>query len=549
MKSLLLILLAATPLGAQTQAPRSLVEFTQLAPDDHKVAGFVLPRPAFLNIEALGALADGRRDAWRADAWILETGTRAVVWSLRNSKTSSTTKGLVRYAGPIRLPAGTYEAHFASAAAGTSLEQDRAVEKFVFRITGDGRPARARELKDGVNGVTDLAFVRFDPDSGLSRTGFELARPTAVELIAIGALNQNDRYDFGWIQQAESRATVWQLTYDSTEAAGGSSWNRVARDTLTLPAGRYVATWVASANHGPDDRTRLPAYDPSLRGLTLRVADEASRRAIRRFPWAPVPDSQSIAAITGPGDGENRTQPFGLRRAVEVRIYAVGECSDDQGDPDDGAWLLELGTGQHVWDMKCELARPAGGSSKNRMVDTLIPLKPGNYALAWKSDGSHSAKGGWNSKPPWEPKYWGVSLFPASGVLLPGIVGPVERDTSGILAEIARVRNSQHVRRYFSVDVATPVRIRAEGESSGGEMADFGWVETGKGLKVWVMTFGSTRHAGGAEKNRLADTTVTLQPGRYVLHYQTDDSHAYGAWNSRAPDEPEAWGVVVRRSQ
>ena len=164
------------------------------------------------------------------------------------------------------------------------------------------------------------------------------------------------------------------------------------------------------------------------------------------------------------------------------------------------------------------------------------------------SDGSHSSKG-WNSAPPAEPRYWGATLFLPQGRPTPDLVGPPERDTTGVIAEVIRVRNSRKTRRYFSLEAPTAVRIVALGEGTGGRMHDFGWIENGKtGDQVWRMEYPSTRPAGGAEKNRLVDSTLTLQPGRYVLHYQTDDSHAFGAWNADPPDDPESWGITVRKA-
>ena len=52
-------------------------------------------------------------------------------------------------------------------------------------------------------------------------------------------------------------------------------------------------------------------------------------------------------------------------------------------------------------------------------------------------------------------------------------------------------------------------------------------------------------HAGGDAKNRYARRTMTLPPGRYVLHFQTDDSHSFMKWNAKPPHEPHMWGVTL----
>jgi hypothetical protein len=550
--------LVTTQPGAAQQS-RPLVEITHVGANEHRVAGFVLTRPEFLAVEATGASPRGHsdddwwsddeeRDSWPAAAWIIDARSRAVVWDLRQAATQRVAH-VRRFTGPIRLPAGLYEAHFASYLGSSELEREGAFRDFQFVITGQGRPARPRELKEPVREFHQTAFVTLAPDTGgVARLGFELPRATRVEVVALGELRQQRSYDYGWIQDAATRQILWRMEYGNTVDAGGAHKNRMARDTLQLAAGRYVATFVSSEKHNPRAWDAVPAYDPAIWGMTLRVPDEAALRGIRRFEWQPVPEGQTIAALLKIRNDELRSQSFALRKAVEVRVYALGECNDLEGEVNDGAWLMDLTRQRRAWEMRCNQTLPAGGATKNRLVDTLLRLEPGNYTLFYTSDGSHSTAK-WNAPPPSEPQYWGVSLFPASGQLTPGLVGPPERDTIGIIAELTRVRNDRKSRRFFSLETPTRVRIHALGEATGGQMHDYGWIENGKtGVKVWTMEYPATRPAGGAEKNRLIDSTITLPVGRYVLYYQTDDSHAYGDWNAAPPDDPEGWGVTLHKA-
>ena len=59
------------------------------------------------------------------------------------------------------------------------------------------------------------------------------------------------------------------------------------------------------------------------------------------------------------------------------------------------------------------------------------------------------------------------------------------------------------------------------------------------------MSYRMTSEAGGADKNRLFDGTITLPAGRYVLHWESDDSHSFEDWNADPPDDPDAWGISV----
>ena len=77
-------------------------------------------------------------------------------------------------------------------------------------------------------------------------------------------------------------------------------------------------------------------------------------------------------------------------------------------------------------------------------------------------------------------------------------------------------------------------------------MVDYGWiVNTQTDEVVWKMDLRETVHAGGAEKNRLANELLQLPAGHYQIHYETDDSHAYGSWNALPPLKEDHWGIAL----
>jgi hypothetical protein len=308
-----------------------------------------------------------------------------------------------------------------------------------------------------------------------------------------------------------------------------------------------VAYAVADDSHDPEEWNTVPPVDPAFWGLTLRVADPAVRAAVELFAYEPVPQGQSLVALTGIGDDEMRSEGFTLTRPMEVRIYALGEGRD--GQMHDYGWILNATTRQRVWTMRYEDTEHAGGGQKNRIFQGTLRLEPGSYLVFYRSDDSHSADD-WNDSPPAEPRYWGISLYPASGRLDRDAVTPYvrggERDPD-LIAEIARVGDDERARATFRLDTETTVRIYALGEGSG-QMFDYAWLEDARGGRVvWEMTYRTSQHAGGAEKNRVYDGQVRLGPGEYVLRYRSDGSHSYGDWNSDPPDDPEGWGVAVYR--
>ncbi len=59
------------------------------------------------------------------------------------------------------------------------------------------------------------------------------------------------------------------------------------------------------------------------------------------------------------------------------------------------------------------------------------------------------------------------------------------------------------------------------------------------------MRYDETEGAGGDPKNRLVDTTVRLEKGRYLVHYVSDSSHSAEGWNAGAPADGRHWGIPV----
>jgi len=64
---------------------------------------------------------------------------------------------------------------------------------------------------------------------------------------------------------------------------------------------------------------------------------------------------------------------------------------------------------------------------------------------------------------------------------------------------------------------------------------DYGWIENTAGDTLWEMHAKHSLHAGGGLKNQKVDTVLLLKPGKYFLHYQSDESHAPGNWTEPPP--------------
>lgn len=569
---LCVVLLGAPVLSAQSDL---LVDIRGLTPQEYRAAAFVLTAPQAIQIEAVGAEPrrdrainwfgrDDERDVWPAAAWIIDARTRAVVWDLRSASTDRSSSGLRRFSGTVQLPAGVYLAQYGSfVATSTSFRgllrgrddvryggpyvDDGSFRDFTLRIRGVGSRAAAGDTAGATREFTDAAIVTLRPaePSGSLRRAFALGRPADVAVSAIGELRRDGAFDYGWIINADTREPVWQMTYDQSADAGGAHKNRRLDAKVHLAAGRYVAYFVSDDTHGPGAWNAVPPFDPDRWGLTLRVADPMARAAVHDIEWEPVPAGQTIVAMTEIGDNELRSEGFTLRQPMDVRVYALGEGIEPHGDMNDYAWIVDATSRRRVWAMDYDATQPAGGAEKNRLFDGVVHLAAGNYLVYYKSDDSHSFQK-WNDAPPVESRYWGVSVFPASGRLDTSAVAPYERHRGAALVQLVRVRSDKDAHRAFTLDRDATLRVYAIGEATGGDMDDYGWIEdTQTGRVVWEMTYRATEPAGGADKNRLFDGEIRLPAGRYELHYRTDGSHAFGDWNADPPDDPEGWGIAL----
>lgn len=555
-----LVFFGLSPLSAQGDV---LADIRDVGPYDVKYDGFVLDSGQEVSIHAVAA--GDRYRGIGTSAVILEKSTRTVVWNLRNARVHNRSRGLADYDDAVQLPKGEYEVHFAA-----YPEPSDGIESFgdfVDFLSGrifDGK-RRNREYRDlnltihgrgqhlGQEGVDRwqqdvkkgaLLSLTALWDNDYVHQGFVLEKPTDVDIYAVGEDQDQTPDDYGWIINAKTGMRVWQMTDENMKSAGGARKNRVVRETMTLPAGQYAAYFVTDGSHSYKEWNAPPPYDPSFWGITLWVKDEAQRKYAKTFEYKPSEQKNIIVDLTRVGDHGSLTKSFALRRAMDVRIYALGEGRDREMN--DYGWIVDASSHRRVWKMEYDETEHAGGDQKNRLVDKVIHLDKGNYVVHYVTDDNHSYRD-WNSSPPFDQEHWGITVSVADDRFDPKDVAAFEdRGDPSALASIVRVGNDERRRKDFSLMTAGDVHIYSVGEGRDGDMYDYAWIEDAKrGKVVWKMKYRMTDHAGGAEKNRVFDGTISLPAGNYTVFYETDDTHAYDDWNDTPPDDPEGWGVTV----
>jgi hypothetical protein len=553
-------LFAALPMSLVTQQGQPvLVNIHDLSSHELRSEGFALSAPQTLRIEAVGA-AETRNEKvwirndrdpgfWRGNAWILDARTREVVWELRRADTKSGRRDLERFEGTLRLPAGQYEVYYASYSGlsgqngggwrwliGTIRNDETGdhgmSDNFRLVVRGAGRPLTQPELQrlrddyrsNAIVKLTTLRRAEYD------QIGFELSKPTEVEIYALGEADGDSSFDYGWILNTDTREKVWTLQFRRSQAAGGARKNRRAHETRVLPAGRYAAVYALDDSHDPREWNAAPPYDPTFWGLTVRVKPE-ERANVSTFAYDPTPSDQAIVALTRMRDDETRTQGFTLTNGMN-----------------DYGWILDAATRRRVWVMEYERTEHAGGAEKNRLADQVLQLPAGSYIVYYQTDDSHAFRS-WNSAPPVGADDWGISVFPLSGQLDKSAIAPFSEsvaESTDVIAQLVNVGDEQQRSRTFSLANDTDVRVYALGEGMNGEMFDYAWIENARtGRVIWEMTYRMTAHAGGAQKNRLYDEVIRLPAGEYVLRYQSDGSHSKDGWNADPPFDPAKWGATL----
>ncbi|MBU2491575.1 MAG: SpoIIE family protein phosphatase [Bacteroidetes bacterium] len=114
------------------------------------------------------------------------------------------------------------------------------------------------------------------------------------------------------------------------------------------------------------------------------------------------------------------------------------------------------------------------------------------------------------------------------------------------LCSILKVPSSQNLSKNFSIEKPREFLIVSAGEADDSSAADYGWLEDSNGKIIWNLSDKKEfYHLQGADKNVIDIDVIKLLPGKYKLHYKSDDSHAYGDWNARAPIDSSLWGIQI----
>lgn len=566
------IFLILAPAAASAGENIILTELDVMGPEELAVGGFFLEREQKVLIDAVGFRYRGERDDARFNAaWILNADTRKVVWELREADSEKKSRQLNEYKDEVKLPRGRYEVYYSSYPRSFTDDWDihgigdvisgvvrgirdrdfdrddyeDASRDFSIVVRGDGVSLSRHEVEESHEKLREGALITVTGVEGnqYESIALTLDKKMELEIYAIGEVRKDANYDCSWVVDTRTNKRVWELDYGNSDPAGGARKNRMFKDTVALPAGSYAVFCVTDGSHHSGEWNSSPPHDPHFWGLTIRVADSKMKKYAHTGPYENINADDVIVELVGLGDSDFRQKGFTLKKAMTIRVYAVGEGVGRTMH--DTGWIMDADSREIVWEMNYRDSEHAGGAGKNRVVDEFIELDKGNYMACAVTDGSHSCDD-WNASPPYDKERWGLTVMIADGNR--GDVAKYEEEEDeSVLARIVGVGDDERVKERFKLDKDAKVRIYALGEGSGGEMHDYAWIEDARtGRVVWEMTYRMTDHAGGARKNRAFNDTVSLDSGDYIVYYESDGSHSFEGWNADPPRDRSNWGVTIR---
>ncbi len=367
-----------------------------------------------------------------------------------------------------------------------------------------------------------------------------------------------------WILDTRTRQVVW----DFSEAREYRSRQRIVefKDEIHLEAAEYEVYFAPNFyeydNFWDDDIDGInnlfgyifyAIFDGNNRGYRYRNAED-SEFSLKIFgkgttlSKADIRDrltkmkNDAFISFTELRRNEMHEQIFEVKEPAKIKIYALGEARDD-GDYDFG-WIINLENRKKVWQLTYRKSEHAGGARKNRLSNEIVELEPGTYKAVYITDDSHHYDD-WNSAPPVDPFYWGLSIWHENEKAPENLVkNTLYEDGRYTIVEFERVRDNARPRYGFTLKQKATMHILALGEGRRHEMFDYGMIIDAKTNEtVWMMDYDDTTPAGGARKNRMFDGLTELDAGSYYVYYISDGSHHYGDWNDDPPYQQQKWGI------
>ena len=397
----------------------------------------------------------------------------------------------------------------------------------------------------------------------IEQTTIVADRNTEVIINSTGSVDHH-RHGIGanaWIIDAVDRTPVWDLRLASRKN-DNPPLLQVEDDTIAVDAGRYEVYFAAYGGR------ELTEHRPKDWHFELRTLEDDRSVRESHFEVSPSPSNNVLWEEAKIQDDETSNFFFEVERPTNVYLYAVGELDERQissetdnwfGEKEDDPhylsdipldhyWIEEMIEMEVVWSFLDAETHPAGGAEFNRGFTGELFLGPGLYQAIAQTNHHHSYER-WKFIPPWDPNTWGFKIVATER----GTMKPFDLwESREPIISFMRVGDDQEKERFFELTIPATLIVYAMGEItrwSDGQRWDYGQLlrvlSDGNTQEIWSLTKENSAHAGGANKNRHAMAFLMLEPGIYLMVYESDGSHAWDSWNEEEPDHPERWGMAL----
>jgi len=236
--------------------------------------GFTLKKDMKVRVISLGE-ASGE-DEMADYGWIVNNDNHKTVWEFRNQNS--------KYAGGaeknriinevLDLPKGNYTAYYVTDDSHAFNRWNDSPPLFAdlwglsIIIDSDKESFLLTDGKSASNDNVLVEIVKVRDDERFSKT-FKLDKESKVRIYAIGEGVDGDMVDYGWIQNTVIDKVVWEMTFRTSEFAGGAQKNRMFDGNLLLPAGEYKVYYQTDDSHSYHDWNDSPPYDQDHYGISV----------------------------------------------------------------------------------------------------------------------------------------------------------------------------------------------------------------------------------------------------------------------------------------
>jgi hypothetical protein len=255
---------------------KPFLEIIRVGDDQFRKKGFTLKKDVEILVHAFGEGYDKRRLS--DNGWIVDAETGETVWSME--------KADIEYGGGaeknrmvhenVKLKKGNYIVYY-STDGSHSYEKWNAAPPFdperwgITLWTVNKNDNSYVSLFDPDNFQSDKVIaqlVRMRDDEYESKS-FRIDKTQKVRIIAIGEGSDGRMYDYGWIENSDTRDIIWEMTYRKTDNAGGALKNRMFDGTITLSPGDYKIYYESDGSHSYRDWNSSPPHNQEMYGITI----------------------------------------------------------------------------------------------------------------------------------------------------------------------------------------------------------------------------------------------------------------------------------------